>query len=123
MYSLTFFRISDLYYSITIALFHRFLSHTEINNKAVRTRVLRKTLHEYYSKSNNIETNGINKRNRVTKTMITYGIYVNDNGLITYNEILMFIIDLLNHQAMLINMMAPVIVNVLQSALHGEVIP
>ena len=45
--------------------------------------------------------------------MITYGIYTNDNRLITYNEILMFIIELLNHQAMLINMIAPVTVNVL----------
>ena len=31
--------------------------------------------------------------------------------------------DLLNHQAMLINAIAPVTVNVLQSALHGKAIP
>ena len=70
-------------------------------------------LHEYHNNSNNIETNGTNKRNSITTTMITYRIYVNDNRLITYNEIPMFIMDLLNHQAMLINTMAPVIVNVL----------
>ena len=49
--------------------------------------------------------------------------YVNDNGFITYNEISIFIIDLLNHQVMLINMIAPVIVNVLQLALHGKATP
>ena len=54
--------------------------------------------------------------------MITYGIYVNDNGLITYNEIPTFIIDLLNHQAMLINTMALVAVNILQSASCREAI-
>ena len=55
--------------------------------------------------------------------MITFGIYVNDNRLITYNKIPSFIIDLLNHQAMLINTMVPVKVNVLQLALHSKVTP
>ena len=55
--------------------------------------------------------------------MITYGIYINHNRLITYNEVPTFIMDLLNHQAILINTIAPVTVNVLQSALHGEVTP
>ena len=77
--------------------FYGFLSYTEINNKAVQTRVLQKMLHDYYNNSNNIETNGANKRNSITKTMISYGIYINDNGLITYNEIPIFIMDLLNH--------------------------
>ena len=54
--------------------------------------------------------------------MINYGIYSNNNKLITYNEIPTFIIELLNHQAMIINMIAPVTVNVLQLALHGKAI-
>ena len=49
--------------------------------------------------------------------------YVNDNRLITYNDIPTFVMDLLNHQAMLINTMAPVTVNVLKSALRSEATP
>ena len=52
--------------------------------------------------------------------MITYGICINNNGLITYNEILIFIIDLLNHQTILINIIALVIENMLKSALYGK---
>ena len=80
-------------------------------------------LHEYCNNSNNIETNGINKRNSITKTMITYRMYINENGLITYNEIPIFIIKLLNHQVILINIMVPVTVNELQLALHSKAIP
>ena len=47
--------------------------------------------------------------------------YVNNNGLITYNEIPTFIMDLLNYQAMMINMMAPVTLKLLQSILNGDV--
>ena len=55
--------------------------------------------------------------------MITCGICVNSNRLVIYNDIPMFIMDVLNHQAILINTMAPVIVNILQLALYGEVTP
>ena len=79
-------------------------------------------LQEYYNNSN-IEINRTNKRNSITITIIIYGIYTNNNGLITYNEIPIFIIDLLNHQVILINTMVPVTVNVLQSALCGKVTP
>ena len=55
--------------------------------------------------------------------MITYRIHINDNGLITYNDIPIFIMDLLNYQAMLINTIVLVIVNVLKSALYSEATP
>ena len=80
-------------------------------------------LQEYHNNSNNTIINSTNKRKSITTTMITYGIYTNNNRLITYNEILTFIIDLLNHQAMLINTIVPVIVNVIQSALYNKAIP
>ena len=80
-------------------------------------------LQEYHNNSNNTIINGTNKRKSTTTTMITYGIYTNDNGLITYNEIPTFIMNLLNYQVMLINTIVPVTVNVKQSALCGEVIP
>ena len=54
--------------------------------------------------------------------MITYGIYVNNNDLITYYEILTFIMDLLNYQAMIINTIALVTLKLLQSALNGNAI-
>jgi len=55
-----------------------------------------------------------------TNIIITYRIYINDNRLVTYNDIPTFIIDLLNHQATLINMIVPVTLKVLQSALHSD---
>ena len=52
--------------------------------------------------------------------MITYGIYVNNNSLITYNKIPIFVMDLLNHQVTLINMMVPVTSKLLQLTLNGN---
>ena len=40
-----------------------------------------------------------------------------------YNDILTFFMDLLNHEAMLINTMVLVTENILKFALHGEAIP
>ena len=54
--------------------------------------------------------------------MITYGMYVNNNSLIIYNEIPTFIIDLLNYQVTLINMMVLVTSKLLQSTLNGNTI-
>ena len=52
--------------------------------------------------------------------MITYRMYINNNSLITYNEISTFIMDLLNHQVILINMMVLVTLKLLQSILNGD---
>ena len=43
--------------------------------------------------------------------------------MITYNEIPTFIMDLLNHQAMIINTMVPVMSKLLQSTLNSNATP
>ena len=52
--------------------------------------------------------------------MITYGMFENNNGLVTYTKIPIFTMDLLNHQAILLNTMAPVTLNILQSTPRSE---
>jgi len=55
--------------------------------------------------------------------MRSFGIYENNNDLITYNEVPVFLIELLYHQSTLINLMAPVTTSVLISALQVEATP
>ena len=55
--------------------------------------------------------------------MITYGIYINNNRLITYSKIPTFIMELLHYQATLLNMMIPIISNILKSVLCGDLTP
>ena len=55
--------------------------------------------------------------------MITYGMFENNNGLVTYTKIPIFTMDLLNHQAILLNMMVPVTLNILQLTLYSKARP
>jgi len=109
-------------YSI-IALFIIISSTTLFFTKGHLNKGIIKTLQDYRNNSNNTKTNGINKRKSTTINMIINRIYVNYNRLITSNKIPIFIMDLLNYQAMLISIMVLVTVNVLQLALCGKAIP